>query len=110
LRQQQPELFRRGDYLALSAEGEQQDKVLAFARTLQDQAVIVIVSRRVFNALPENLDQPPAARWADTVIALPAALSQRKYQDVLSGKTLDAGDQLPLTALAAQWCAVLVAK
>lgn len=110
LRQQQPELFRRGDYLALSAEGEQQDKVLAFARTLQDQAVIVIVSRRVFNALPENLDQPPAARWADTVIALPAALGQREYQDVLSGKTLDAGDPLPLTELAAQWCAVLVAK
>lgn len=110
LRQQQPELFRHGDYLALSTEGEHPDKVLAFARTREDQAVIVIVSRRVFNSLPENLDQPPEARWADTHIALPAALGQRRYQDVLSGKTLDAGDKLPLTELASQWCAVLVAQ
>ncbi|PXW22192.1 malto-oligosyltrehalose synthase [Pantoea sp. JKS000250] len=110
LRQQQPELFRHGDYLALSTEGEHQDKVLAFARTREDQAVIVIVSRRVFNSLPENLDQPPEARWADTHIALPAALGQRRYQDVLSGKTFDAGDKLPLTELASQWCAVLVAQ
>ena len=70
----------------------------------------MIVSRRVFNSLPENLDQPPAARWADTVIALPASLSQREYQDVLSGQTIAADDQLPLTALASQWCAVLVAQ
>jgi (1->4)-alpha-D-glucan 1-alpha-D-glucosylmutase len=110
LRQQQPALFRRGDYLPLSAEGEQQDKVLAFARTLQDQAVIVIVSRRIFNSLPEHLDQPPAARWADTHIALPAALGKRRYQDQLSGNTLDAGDQLVLTELASQWCTVLVAQ
>ncbi|MDQ0629161.1 malto-oligosyltrehalose synthase [Pantoea agglomerans] len=110
LRQQQPALFRYGDYLALSAEGEQQNNVLAFARTGQDQAVIVVVSRRVFNQLPENLDQPPAARWADTVIALPTALGQRRYQDVLTGKTVAAGDQLPLTGLASQWCAVLVAQ
>ncbi len=110
LRQQQPALFRHGDYLALSADGEQQNNVLAFARTKQDQAVIVVVSRRVFNQLPENLDQPPAARWADTVIALPTALSQRRYQDVLTGKTVAAGDQLPLTGLASQWCAVLVAQ
>ena len=110
LRQQKPALFRHGDYLPLSAEGAQQDNVLAFARTREDQAVIVIVSRRVFNALPENLDQPSEARWADTHIALPAALGQRSYQDALSGKTLNAGDQLPLTALASQWCAVLVAQ
>jgi len=68
------------------------------------------VSRRVFNALPENLDQPPAARWADTVIDLPAALGNRRYQDQLSGKTLNASDLLPLTELASQWCAVLVAQ
>jgi (1->4)-alpha-D-glucan 1-alpha-D-glucosylmutase len=60
--------------------------------------------------LPANLDQPPAARWADTVIALPTALGQRRYQDVLTGKTVAAGDQLPLTGLASQWCAVLVAQ
>ncbi|WP_313651895.1 malto-oligosyltrehalose synthase [Pantoea sp.] len=110
LRQAQPELFRRGDYLPLSAEGEQQDKVLAFARIGQQQAVIVVVSRRVFDLLPDNLDQPPAERWAETHLALPAALSQRTYRDRLTRKTLAVTDQLPLSALASQWCAVLVAE
>ena len=110
LRQQQPDLFRHGDYLALEAGGGQPDKVLAFARTHGDQAVIVIVSRRVFDALPENLDQPPAARWAEISLALPDGLRQRHYEDVLSGNTLDAGDALALGDLASQWCAVLVAR
>ncbi|MGK3141198.1 malto-oligosyltrehalose synthase [Pantoea sp. C2G6] len=110
LRQQQPALFRHGDYLPLPVEGEQQQKVLAFARTDPQQAVIVIVSRRVLTTLPDNLDRPPAARWAQTTLALPAALSQRRYQEVLTGKEIAAGDQLPLAELASAWCAVLVAR
>jgi (1->4)-alpha-D-glucan 1-alpha-D-glucosylmutase len=84
--------------------------VRAKASTHGDQAVIVIVSRRVFDALPENLDQPPAARWAEISLALPGGLRQRHYEDVLSGNTLDAGDALALGDLASQWCAVLVAR
>jgi len=109
VRQQQPSLFRHGDYLPLTAQGEHQDRVLAFARQHQDQAVIVIVPRLVLSNLPERLDQPPADRWAATGIALPSSLSQHRYRDLLSGKEIAPGDRLQLDNVASGWCVVLLA-
>ncbi|ORM51756.1 malto-oligosyltrehalose synthase [Pantoea conspicua] len=109
VRQQQPSLFRHGDYLPLTAQGEHQDRVLAFARQHQDQAVIVIVPRLVLINLPERLDQPPADRWAATGIALPSSLSQHRYRDLLSGKEIAPGDRLQLDNVASGWCVVLLA-
>ncbi|UIL50856.1 MULTISPECIES: malto-oligosyltrehalose synthase [Pantoea] len=109
VRQQQPSLFRHGDYLPLTAHGEHQDRVVAFARQHQHQAVIVIVPRLVLNHLPETLDQPPADRWAATEIALPSSLSQHRYRDLLSGNEIVPGDRLQLDNLASGWCAVLLA-
>jgi len=109
VRQQQPLLFRHGDYLPLTAQGEHQDRVLAFARQHQDQAVIVIVPRLVLSNLPETLDQPPADRWAATEIALPSSLSQHRYRDLLSGKEIAPGDRLQLDNVASGWCVVLLA-
>ncbi|MEI2264509.1 malto-oligosyltrehalose synthase [Erwinia sp. CGal63] len=79
LRQQQPELFRKGDYLPLNATGPQAENVLAFARVHDDKALIVITPRLVFQRLQDEA-------WAAAEIELPEPLAGRRYVDLLSGK------------------------
>lgn len=88
LRQQMPLLFRRGDYLPLSATGEGAENFLAFARTYNDAAVIVIVPRLVFHALQSNFLLPHEERWEETEIVLPERLANRHYRDMLSGEEI----------------------
>lgn len=78
LRQQLPDLFRKGDYLPLSATGQQAENVLAFGRANDEAALIVILPRLVFNRLQE-------AHWAPAEIALPEALAGRRYINLISG-------------------------
>lgn len=95
-RQQQPTLFRHGDYLPLDASGEQAERVLAFARTLNDTVLIVVTPRLVFSTEEVPLSNPK--RWAETAIALSGALANREYRDLLSGERRRVGDTLDLAS------------
>lgn len=108
LRQQKPPLFRRGEYLPLTAQGEHAEDVIAFARTHADDAVIVIAPRLVFNALDGTLAGPHAERWEATHIALPAGLAHRRYRDLLSGDVLTLEASLDPGAVALNGCVLLV--
>ena len=79
VRQQLPDLFRKGDYLPLNATGQQAENVLAFARVNDEAALIVIAPRLAFHRLQEE-------HWATAEIDLPEKLAGRRYVDLLSGE------------------------
>jgi (1->4)-alpha-D-glucan 1-alpha-D-glucosylmutase len=73
LRAREPELFSRGDYIPLLAEGALADHVFAFSRRHEDKEILVITTRLPAKiALP---DRPsiPAHSWENTSIILPAS-------------------------------------
>ncbi|WP_201279357.1 malto-oligosyltrehalose synthase [Cedecea colo] len=102
--QQKPTLFRRGDYLPLTATGKQAENLIAFARAENDDALIVIAPRLVFSALQENL----TISSADAEIALPDQLAHRRYRNILSGEELSLGDRIDAEMIDCFTASVLV--
>ena len=92
LRHQQPELFRKGAYLPLTVSGIRAKNVVAYARTGDDAALIVITPRLV----PDLMQQ---GHWKDTDIALPSQLAHRRYYNVLSGEELALESSINLNGL-----------
>jgi (1->4)-alpha-D-glucan 1-alpha-D-glucosylmutase len=88
LRRERGELFRRGAYTPIAASGPGAQHVVAFARTLNDQRVLVIASRL---ASPATL--------ADTTLELPSDLANqtwrsRIFPDAPAAKKLELGSLL----------------
>ncbi len=86
LRKWFPELFCRGSYSSLRAEGARSKHVVAFARQ-RASTVVLALAGRFFLRLPAR-DFPPVGEpaWADTVVLLPRRLKCRLYRDVFSGE------------------------
>ena len=107
LRKEKPVLFRKGDYLPLNATGTWARNVIAYARTEGDDALIVLTPRLMLNAL-QNQPLPPAQRFEETEIFLPARLANRRYRDILSGEEIALTDRIPLGALDCCSAAILI--
>lgn len=76
IRQAQPALFESSDYHALTVEGEQADKVVAFARRAGQACLVSIVPRRVFDLLGDSaIPHVAPQRWGDTRMLLPTDFS-----------------------------------
>jgi len=84
-----PRLFTEGRYLPLSVSGEQAERLLAFARELDGQWLVVVVPRLAAGLLSDSR-QPriPAQRWGDTRIALPEALDGSEFERLFDGTTV----------------------
>lgn len=108
LRQQKPALFRKGDYLALNASGRQVENVIAFARAESDDALIVIAPRLVFSALQNSHALPYTEHWAQTELALPGQLANRRYRDILTGEEITLADRIDLESVNCCSSAILV--
>lgn len=75
VRQQDPDLFRRGGYHPLEAEGKKAEHLCAFLRRFGSRAVLVAVSRwllRLGNGTFPPLNDETV--WGDTRLALPPAV------------------------------------
>ncbi|PLR44129.1 malto-oligosyltrehalose synthase [Chimaeribacter arupi] len=99
LRQEKPALFRKGDYLPLTATGTWARNVITFARVNGDDALIVITPRLVLGLLQESNSLPHKQRFSGTAIALPDALANRRYRDILSGEEIALTDRLTLESV-----------
>ena len=82
------ELFARGAYMPLKAEGAESRHVVAFARTHGTEAAVVVVPR-----LPASLtggDAPPvgAEVWGETMLTLPRSLSSRSWTCAVTGRAV----------------------
>jgi (1->4)-alpha-D-glucan 1-alpha-D-glucosylmutase len=83
-RQQHGALFAQGDYQPLSCAGPRSDDLCAFARTHDGQRLIVAVARRA-----RREDQQ--TYWQDSLVSLPESWHQTRWQELLTGRVIDAG-------------------
>ena len=94
-RQAQPELFTRGDYLPLEAQGTKSGDLFAFARRLGNTWAVSIAPRLVTNQGPRP-DKPPvggkqlpkAKNWKANTILLPSGAPAR-WTDCFTGTGLN---------------------
>ncbi|MBN7804315.1 malto-oligosyltrehalose synthase [Agrobacterium rosae] len=87
MRRELPELFSKGRYLPLEVTGDDANRVVAYARTTAEDALIVIAPR-LSTQDNGNLASLKAK------ISLPQELSKRGYIDVMTQTKLELGDTL----------------
>lgn len=104
LRKENRELFDRGEYVPLRAEGPLAAHILAFARTLRGVAAITIVCRHPARLLhSKNSIAVAKERLAHTRIILPAEVRRHVLVDALTSRTVSgSGDRLDLAAIFAE--------
>jgi (1->4)-alpha-D-glucan 1-alpha-D-glucosylmutase len=87
LRRERAALFRDGGYLPLEAHGEESERIVAFARHLGDEAVIVVVPR-LCAALVDDASRLPPRAWGDTAVRLPTAWRGSAWRDAVTGRAV----------------------
>ena len=99
-------LFAHGAYYPLEALGQKADHVTAFARTWEDDAVLVAAPRLIVRLTGGNQSLPLGREvWGNTWIALADPLtSEQSYYNVLTGEVIavermGGGMGLPLSAV-----------
>jgi (1->4)-alpha-D-glucan 1-alpha-D-glucosylmutase len=86
-----PDLFARGDYIPLAAEGPVAEHVVAFARRDAENEFITVVPRLVVGLTCKELVDPIGPEvWDDTRLLLPDVKPSTRYRDVFSGETIAA--------------------
>ena len=83
------DLFRHGDYTALTVEGERHEHVVAFARQHQGKTAIVAVPRLTFTMLNGEPRMARAEDWGATRIVAPEALARRQLKNALTGERVE---------------------
>jgi len=93
-----PELFQRGDYIPLEAEGERRKHVCAFARRIGENWALTAVPR-CFARLSEAGVAPVGEHvWRENVIRLPGDAPKR-WRNALTGDTITGEKGLALAAV-----------
>jgi (1->4)-alpha-D-glucan 1-alpha-D-glucosylmutase len=94
LRRELTELFAHGDYVPLQTNGERKDHVLAFARTYEQNTVIVVLAKWMAQLMHARLELPVGEIWGDSSVAFAAGTGE-SLRDIFSGTTIaTAGDSL----------------
>src|SRR5579862_1827051 len=89
LRKEQREVFDCGDYVPMTALGEKQEHVCAFARTWKGRSIIGVVPRLVFGLTGGVETQLLGADvWKETVLSLPQGCSVGAWRNVLTHETI----------------------
>jgi (1->4)-alpha-D-glucan 1-alpha-D-glucosylmutase len=83
VRSSSPALFAEGDYLPLAARGERSGHVVAFARQLRNEAVVVLVCRWPARLLIPGTIKIPFSIWNDTQLWLPDELRSFAFKNML---------------------------
>jgi (1->4)-alpha-D-glucan 1-alpha-D-glucosylmutase len=81
-RRRDRELFTHGSYSPVTAEGDQHDNIIAFARRWQGR-VAIVAAGRFFTRLPA---QGTGGIWKDTALLLPEELPVFVLRDVVTGR------------------------
>ena len=92
LRQARPDLFRRGDYQPLMAQGPRADHLCAYGRKLRDQCCLVVVPRWLARLTGFNGHWPLAGIWGDSRLAAPAQWGHHPYRNVLTNRLIQPRD------------------
>ena len=90
-RRREADLFTRGAYLGLKADGPRRENLIAFARRWQGRAAVAVVGR-YFTQLPDVLGEDAAEIWKDTQLALPPELPVITWTDAITGRQVTSRD------------------
>lgn len=89
-RREHPALFAEGKYLALEASGSHHQHVVAFARTLDTQHLVVVVPRLMVGLCGGKERMPLGETiWRDTHLGLPDALGGARLSNVLTSESIE---------------------
>jgi (1->4)-alpha-D-glucan 1-alpha-D-glucosylmutase len=82
-------LFCKGDYLPLRTEGARAEHICAFARVIDEHAVIVVAPRLFYTLVGEDGRLPiGAAVWEDTSVEIHSTLGKREWTNAFTGEAL----------------------
>jgi (1->4)-alpha-D-glucan 1-alpha-D-glucosylmutase len=82
------DLFERGSYVPVYADGNVREHVCAFARRLDSHWVIAAAPRLLFGVLESNALPLGAAVWQEQKLSLPARAPAR-WRNLLTGESLE---------------------
>lgn len=85
IRKERPDLFLDGDYRPLEAPGPHQERVVAFARTHDQDWAIAVVPRCLTSAGGAAIGPEGREFWSDTYLTLPEGAPQR-WVNVIAGR------------------------
>ncbi|RJQ45486.1 MAG: malto-oligosyltrehalose synthase [Nitrospiraceae bacterium] len=89
-RRQNRELFEKGEYIPLEAQGRLKDNVCAFARK-EGGRTLVIAAPRFYTRVAPVMTMPLGeAVWGDTHIAIPFMNEGRKCRNIFTGEDVTA--------------------
>ncbi len=86
LRREKAELFREGNYEALSTHGTLAGSIVGFMRKQDEKAVVVFVPR-----ISSRVGFPPIGeRWGDTGVAISESMRSKLFRDVFTNREIKA--------------------
>jgi len=89
LRRAQPDLFRGGEYVPVSADAPHDQRIIAFARRFESSGVIVVAPRLLAAMLKRPGTLPLGApAWGDAGLALPWLSRNAILRDTFTGRAL----------------------
>jgi (1->4)-alpha-D-glucan 1-alpha-D-glucosylmutase len=109
LRRQAPALFAFGDYRTIGVQGAHADRIVAFARVHERQAVVVVAGRLFASLGPPVGTLPLAGAWSDTTLDLSFMPSGTRARDALTGESFIAtGHPVPVAQVLADFPGALL--
>ncbi|MEA2524598.1 MAG: (1-_4)-alpha-D-glucan 1-alpha-D-glucosylmutase [Thermomicrobiales bacterium] len=91
-RQENPALFLDGDYVPLAVTGARSVNVVAFARRLDEQEVIIVVPRLTLGVTKGEDVTPLGEAWGDTRLTLPDTVGTARYRNAFTDEIVLAQD------------------
>ncbi len=92
-RQNNFNLFKKGNYIPIAVEGVKSDNIVAFIRNFENKSAVIIVPRLVYHMI--SLKNPfPLGEdiWKDTRIILPEKFNELSWQDIFTRKIFTASE------------------
>ncbi|CAN5746906.1 malto-oligosyltrehalose synthase [soil metagenome] len=97
-RARRADLFSHGAVHSLDVNGTRTDHVIAFARTLDEDACIVVLPRWTTRLMSPGDSLPGPDAWQDTRLTLPRTL-QGLWRNTLTGVSMEAGSDIAIADL-----------
>ena len=89
-RREHSSLYLNGDYVPLECDGLHQEKICAFARLHQEQAIVTVVPRLIADLVQGSDTQlQPEEMWQDTRISVPSWKAGSAYLNLITGERLE---------------------
>lgn len=96
LRQKLSNVFNEGIYLPLNVNGKMQNHVIAYARVLDKQAIIVLVGRFFSFFMKDFQNYLQKDTWHHTFVEIPTEFAKRQFKNVYTEENFFSSDKIHL--------------